>query len=114
MVIESLILALDAQRNHTFDEFINAKNRIICVVDEPVQTAHICEINQYLNSKNLGNILPIYQSEKECVFSVSLEDLDKGLKIIKRLLWESGVLLSTKIVLVNPKIELLKNYGEGV
>ena len=113
MIISSSILALDARRNSGFDEFINANSRIICIVDEPTKATHICEINQSLTSKNLGKILPIYQNEKELVFSVTLEDLDKGLRIIKRLLWEFGVLLSTKIVLVTPEIELLKDYGEN-
>lgn len=114
MVISSLLLALDLQKN--LDEITKAKFSLICVVEELIKFSVICEINQFLIAKNIGKVLPIFNNENESAFSVVFEtgeDLEKGLKLIKRILWENGVLLSTKIVLTKPEIKLLKDYGEG-
>lgn len=114
MIISSLLLALNLQTN--FDEITKAKISLICVVDESIKFSVICEINQFLIAKNLGKVLPIFNDDDDSAFSVVFEteeDLEKGLKLIKRILWENGVLLSTKIVLTEPEIKLLKDYGEG-
>jgi len=114
MIISSLLLALNLQTN--FDEITKAKISLICVVDELIKFSVICEINQFLTAKNLGKVFPIFNDEDDSAFSVVFETeegLEKGLKLIKRILWENGILLSTKIVLTDPEIKLLKDYGEG-
>jgi len=114
MIISGLLLALNYQKN--FDEVTTAEIYLICVIDEPVNFSVICDINQFLADKNLGKVLPIFQHEDGAAITVIFENyekLEQGVKLIKRILWENGVLLSSKIVLVNPEIKMLKNYGEG-
>lgn len=114
MEISSTILALNYQRN--FDEITNAENYLICVIDEEIEKSEVHKIERYFSENELGKILPIIFDKDNSAFSTVFEDiekLDNLLKRLKRLLWEAGVLLSTKIVLVNPEIRILKDYGIG-
>ena len=114
MDISSTIIALNYQQN--FEEITNAKNYLIVIIAEAIDLSCAYEINSSLQLKNLGKVLPILHQEDNSAFSVvfnSFEKLEVLLKTIKRMLWESGVLLSTKIVLVNPEIKVLKEYGKG-
>jgi hypothetical protein len=114
MNISSTIIALNYQQN--FEEITNAENYLIIIIDETIDLSCICEINSSLQLKNLGKVLPILRQEDSSAFSIvfnNFEELEILLKSIKRMLWELGVLLSTKIVLINPEIKVLKEYGEG-
>ena len=110
MIISSTILARNNKRN--FHEILQAEMFLICVVQDAIDLPVICEINRSLKTKNLGYVLPICHYSDETAFTVVINDLEKALKLTKRLLWENGFLLSTKIVLIRPEIKLLKNYGE--
>lgn len=114
MEISSTILALNYQEN--FAEIKKAKNYLIFVIEEEINTSEVDKIKQFFSENNLGKVLPIFIQNDGSAFSLIFEDIEKLenlLKKLKRLLWEAGVLLSSKIVLVNPEIRILKDYGIG-
>ena len=113
-MISSLLLALNFKKN--FDEITNAKNYLIVVVDEKVEISDIWRIEQFLIEKTLGKVLPIYFDKESSAVSIVFDDFnnfEKLLKTLKRMLWESGILLSSKIVLVSPEMKVVKDYGQG-
>lgn len=114
MMISSTVVALNFQRN--FEQITNAKNYLIFMIDETIEIADICKIEQYFIEKKLGKVLPIFYEKESSAFSIvfsDVKDLEKLSKILKRLLWESGVLLSSKIVQMSPVMKVLKEYGQG-
>ena len=112
MIISSTLLALNLAKN--LDELENAEVYSICVIQDDPPVAIMSEIHCDLKTRNLGKVLPIVQRDDELAFSIVFEDLDSGIKAVKRRLWESGLLLSSKLVLVSPEIRMIKDYGEGM
>jgi hypothetical protein len=110
MVISSTLLALNLHSN--LEEVTNAEYCVICVVQDFIEEDFVPTLGELLNEKNLGRVLPIIKTEDEVAFSVILEDLSEGIKALKRSLRESGVFLSTKIVLTTPEVRMLKDFGE--
>jgi hypothetical protein len=111
MIISSTLLALNLQMN--FEEIEKANICTICIIQECSSGDAMLEISEALVSRTLGKVLPIHCDDSDTAFLIVLENLHDGLRIVKRLLWESGLLLSSKIVLIKPEIRLLKEYGEG-
>ena len=100
------------QRNS--NALLNANFNFICIVQDGIPASVLSEINDTLNLKKIGYLLPILHNENESAFTVIPECLEDAIKLIKRLLWENGFLLNTKIVLTNPEIKLLKDFGENL
>lgn len=112
MLISSTILAINTQRNS--DALKNANFNFICIVRDGISASVLSEIKDTLHSKKIGHLLPVLHNENESAFTIIPECLEAAIKLIKRLLWENGFLLNTKIVLTNPEIKLLKDFGENL
>ncbi len=110
-MISSTLLALNLQRN--FEEITNAEYCIVCIVQDFATGTFLSALEDHLTFRNLGRVLPIIETKDELAFSVILEEPIEGVKVVKRSLWESGVLLSTRIVLIRPEIKMFKDFGVG-
>ncbi|HRH46933.1 MAG TPA: hypothetical protein PKY82_35125 [Pyrinomonadaceae bacterium] len=109
-MISSLLLALDAQKNQ--EETDKVDFYFICAIQEKVKIENLCEINQILSEKSFGKLLPIYSNENETTFTIIPYEFENCFRLVKRLLWEFGILLSTEITLIDESgVKTIKEYG---
>lgn len=108
-MISSTLISKNYQKN--FQEIGNSENYFICQIEEKISNEQLCEINSYLIEEMIGKVLVICNGEGTA-FTVIYTDLDKTLKVIKRLLREFGVWLGTEIMLFSSELKILKENGK--
>ena len=109
--ISSTLLALNYLMN--FDSAVGEEYCVICVAQDVTSDSFLDVLESRLSEFDRGRVLRLTASDDEVAFTVILNDPAEGLNVLKRSLWESGVLLSTKIVQITLEIEMIKDYGTG-